>query len=67
MIKRNHTEPYKCKISSNKVDYSTAVDPYCTKHNVKVKFFMPDFSSSKIIMRRYHVVKTKVSTALAMT
>ena len=34
---------------SNKVEYSTTADVYCTTHNVKLTFGMSEFSSSKII------------------
>ena len=40
---------------SNKVEYSIAVGLYCTTHDSKVPFFMPDFSSSKIINHRFRV------------
>ena len=33
---------------SNKVEYSTASGVYCTTHDVKLPFYMLEFSSSKI-------------------
>ena len=41
----------------NKVEYSTPIGLYCTTHDVKVPFFIPYFSSSKIISHRFHVDK----------
>ena len=43
------------KIWSNRVEYSTAAGMYCTTHDVKVPFCMPEFSGSKIINHRFHV------------
>ena len=40
---------------SNKVEYSMATGVFCTTHDVKVLFFMPYFSSSKIINNFFHV------------
>ena len=40
---------------SNKVEYSTATGLYCMTHYFKVPFCMPEFSSSNIIDRRFHV------------
>ena len=40
---------------SNKVEYSTAAGVYCTTHDVKVTFYMPEFSSRKIINNYFHV------------
>ena len=59
MIKRKHTKYYEGKMQSNKVYYSTAAGVYCTTHDVKVPFFMPEFSSSKIINHRLHVNNNK--------
>ena len=44
---------------SDKVYYSADAVLYCTTHDVKVVFFMPEFSSSKIINRRFHVNNNK--------
>ena len=55
MNKILHAKPYEPKICSNNVEYSTAVGMYCTVHDAKVPFFMPEFSSSKIISHRFHV------------
>ena len=43
----------------NKVEYSTATGVYCTTHDVKVLFCMPELSSIKIIHHRFHVDKDK--------
>ena len=43
----------------NKVEYSTAAGPYCTTHDAKVPFFIPDFSIRKIIQHRFHVDNDK--------
>ena len=40
---------------SNKMEYSTAKGPYCMTHNVKVPFWMTEFSISKIILHPCHV------------
>ena len=40
---------------SNKVEYSTAAGVYCTTHDVKVPFCMPELSRSKIINHCFHV------------
>ena len=55
MIKRQHTNHYELKMRSNRVYYSTADGVYCATHDVKVPFFMPEFSGSKIINHRFHV------------
>ena len=39
----------------NKVEYITDAGVYCTTHDVKVPFWMPEFSSSKITNHRFHV------------
>ena len=44
---------------SNKLDYITVSDVYCTTHDVKVPFFMPEFSISKIINHRFNVDNNK--------
>ena len=49
VIKIRHTKPYKRKISPNKVEYSTAVVPYCMTRGIKVTFCMPYISSFKIV------------------
>ena len=43
----------------NKSDYSTATGVYCTSGDVKVSFYMPEFSSRKIINHRFHVDNDK--------
>ena len=41
----------------NKVDYISDEVTYCTTHNVKVPFLMPEFSISKIILHRFYTDK----------
>ena len=55
MIKIRHTKYYGHKMQSNKVEYSTAAGLYCTAYDVKGTFYIPEFSSSKIIEHRFHV------------
>ena len=55
MIKICHTKPYKRKMHSNKVEYSTVAGPHFPTHYVKVPFCVPEFSSSNIISHRFHV------------
>ena len=59
MIKRKRTNHCERNISSNKVEYSTAAGPYCTTRGVKMPFFMPEFSSSKIRYQRFHLYNNK--------
>ena len=47
-------------MNSKKVGYSTAAGPYCTTHEAKVPFCMPDFSRRKIIFHRFHVDNNEV-------
>ena len=55
MIKIRHTKHYERKMRSNIVEYSTASGVYCTTHDGKVPFCMPELSGSKIINHRFHV------------
>ena len=55
MIKRRHTKPYEHKIRSNKVEYSTYEGLYCTMHDAKVPFLMPEFSTSKSVLNCFHI------------
>ena len=55
MIKRRHTKPYEHNIRSNKSEYSTATETYCTAHEVKVPFLTTNFSISMKILHRFHV------------
>ena len=55
MIKRQHTKTYERNMRSNDMEYSTASGQYCTTHDVKVPFCMPEFSSSSIISHRFHI------------
>ena len=52
MIKRRHTKPYEKNMCSNKVEYSTNVGAYCTMHDVKVPFFMPEFLAARLYVNR---------------
>ena len=40
---------------SNKAEYITANGMYCTMHDIKVSFYMPDFSIRNIFNHRFHV------------
>ena len=64
MIKIGHTKHYERKMWFNKVEYSTAAGVYCTTHDVKVPFFIPEFSISKIINHRFHVDNDKVELGI---
>ena len=55
VINRRHTKPYDRKMRSNNVEYSTDAGLYCTTHDVKVPFCMPEFYSSTIISHHFHV------------
>ena len=44
---------------SNKAEYSTAPGMYWTMHDVKVTFYMTEFSSSKIFNHCLHVNNNK--------
>ena len=55
VIKSWHNKPYDQNMRSNKVEYSTAAGLYCTAHDAKVPFCMPEFSSSMIILHHFHV------------
>ena len=50
---------------SDKIEYSTDAGIYCTTHAVKVLFCIPEFSSSKIINRRFHVNNDKGELGIA--
>ena len=39
----------------NKVEYIKSAGPYCTTHDVKVPFCIPEFSIRKIILHRFHI------------
>ena len=64
MIKWQHTKPYKRNISSNKVEYSRYAGPYCTKHCVKVTFFMPEFYRSRIMVHFFHGDKNESESGI---
>ena len=48
----------------NKVEYITVTGPYWTAHDVKVIFFIQEFSSSKIIEQRFNVDNNKVKSGI---
>ena len=54
IIKRKYLILYEKKIQSNKVKYSTATGPYSTTHDVMMPFCMSEFSSSNILLYRFH-------------
>ena len=47
---------------SNKVEYITDACTYFTTHNVKGAIFIPEFSTSKIIIHLFHVNYKKCDT-----
>ena len=49
MIKIKHTKHHERIMRSNTVEYGTAVELYCTMHDVKLLFCIPEFSIIKII------------------
>ena len=49
---------------SDKVKYSTAAGVYCTTHDVKVTFCMPEFSGSKVINHRFRVGNDKFESGV---
>ena len=55
MIKIRHTKNYERNMRSNKVEYSTSDGVYCTTHDVKSPFCIPEFSIRKIINHLFHV------------
>ena len=59
MIKIQQTKYYELNIQSNKVEYCTAAGVYCTAHDAKVHFCMPEFPSIKIINHQFHVDNDK--------
>ena len=62
--KRRHTNHYERKTRSNKVEYSTDDGVYCATHDVQVTFFMPEFSSSKIINHSFHIDNNKGNSGI---
>ena len=63
-IKVQHTWHYERNIRSSKVDYSTAIGPYCKTQKVKVEFCMPDFSISKTILYHFHADKNEGESSI---
>ena len=59
MINRKHIKHYELQMRSNKVEYSKVAGVYCRTHDVKLPFFMPEFSSSNIIYHHFHVNNDK--------
>ena len=41
------------------MEYSTVAGPYCPTHDVKVKFWISEFSISTIILHRFHIDKNE--------
>ena len=58
-IKRLHTKPYGRNMNSNKVECSTSSGQYCTTHDIKMTFFMNEFSRSNTISHRFHIYKNE--------
>ena len=59
MINIKYNKYYERKMRSNKVEYSTADGVYCTTHDVRVPFWMLEFSSRNIINHHFHVDNDK--------
>ena len=59
MIKRKHTKYYELKMRSTKIEYSTAAGVYCTEHDVRVPFCMPQLSTGKIFNHSFLVDNNK--------
>ena len=59
MIKIQHTKHYERKMRSNKVQYSTTAGVYCTTHDFKVPFCIPELSIIRIINHRFYVDNDK--------
>ena len=55
MVKMRHTKPYRGKIRSSNVEYSTSSGPYYNTYTINVKFCIPEFSSSNIISNCFQV------------
>ena len=55
LIKSKYINNYKAKIQPKKVEYSTATSMYCTTHDVKFPFCMPEFSITKIITNQFYI------------
>ena len=55
IIKRQNNNLYDRKLISDKLESITATGTYCMTHAEKVKFCMPDLSSSNIILHHFHV------------
>ena len=65
MIKRRHTKPHNTEMCYNQVEYITAAEPYCTINDAKVPFFMPYFSSSKIISHRFNIDNNECESGIS--
>ena len=55
MIRRTYVDKFRKDFRDNKITYDTAGGDYSTKHDVKINFTLPEFSSSKIITHRFHI------------
>ena len=49
---------------TKKVEYSTAAGTYCTTHDVKLPFCIPDISISKIITHTFYVNNKEGDTGI---
>ena len=58
MIK-THTIYFDRRMRYNKVKYITATVIYCTRHDSRVTFCMPEFSIGKIINNNFHINNEK--------
>ena len=60
VINRKHTRPCERIIRSNKADCITEAGPYCTTHDIKVPFYIPDFYSINIYCTAFVLIKMKL-------
>ena len=51
-------------MSSKKLEYSTGAWTYCTTHDVRVPFCLPEFSSTKITSKKFHVDNNEVKASI---
>ena len=64
MFKRKYNGPYEIIISSKNIEYSITTELYCMENDFKVKFCMPEFSSSNIILSQFNVDNNKVELVI---
>ena len=55
IINSKHIKPYQQRRCSKKVKYITSAVLYCMTHDVKVSFFMPEFSIRNIVLHHFYV------------